>query len=576
MNTKTPKRIPYGNTNFENIRTENYVYIDKTQYIELLEQESNKNLFLTRPRKFGKSLFFSMLSNYYDINQADNFEQLFGDLYIGKHPTPKHNTYMVLNLDFSGLNTTTEEAFTVSLSGEIQDNVRDFLNNYKHLFPEGDVYSKQIDIEQPGVASLRKAFQAANAVNKKLFIIIDEYDHFANDFIAQGTPTGDEAYYHVVSANGIIRDFYETLKKGNKTVIDRVIITGITPIMLDDITSGFNISDNLTLHKKYNELLGFTQEEVNTLMEEIGIDPSMVNINIESLYNGYLFHPDGEHKVYNPTMMLYLFNNILNKEGLNGIVDENLKMDYGRLEGLMRKENNREQLIKITQENSTLSEVIPKFPLNKLQENKYFVSLLFYLGLLTIDKREEGLLRLKIPNYSIRTIFWEYIEEMTSESNADVLINMDEQRVALRELAYRGNPHPFIDNVSKNVFSRLSYRDLQNFDEKYIKIMLLNSLYQSKLYLVITELEVSKGYVDIYIQRSPFMSNIPFEWVWEIKYVKQEDVKGKKSAILQEKREEACIQLQKYRTSYLFAGRTDVRYLYVIFIGKDKYEIKEV
>ncbi|MDR0603028.1 MAG: AAA family ATPase, partial [Bacteroidales bacterium] len=168
MNTKIPKRIPYANTNFEKIRTGNYVYIDKTRYIELLEKEDNDNLFLTRPRKFGKSLFFSMLSNYYDINQADKFDQLFGDLYIGKHPTPKHNTYLVLKVNFSGLDTTSEEAFTASLSGEIQDNVRGFLAKYKHLFPEGDIYNKQIDIEQPGVASLRKAINAAEAAGKKM------------------------------------------------------------------------------------------------------------------------------------------------------------------------------------------------------------------------------------------------------------------------------------------------------------------------------------------------------------------------------------------------------------------------
>ncbi|MDR0565641.1 MAG: AAA family ATPase, partial [Prevotellaceae bacterium] len=170
METKTPKRIPYGNANFEKVRTEGYAYIDKTQYIELLEQENNDNLFLTRPRKFGKSLFFSMLSSYYDINQANKFDQLFGDLYIGKHPTPKRNTYLVLNLDFSGLNTASEDAFAASLSGKIQDNVRDFLESYEHLFPKGDIYSKQMDVEQPGVWSLRKAFTAAKSANKKLFV----------------------------------------------------------------------------------------------------------------------------------------------------------------------------------------------------------------------------------------------------------------------------------------------------------------------------------------------------------------------------------------------------------------------
>jgi hypothetical protein len=197
------------------------------------------------------------------------------------------------------------------------------------------------------------------------------------------------------------------------------------------------------------------------------------------------------------------------------------------------------------------------------------------MGMLTIDKVEEGLLRLKIPNYSIRTIFWEYIEQIISDNNADVLIDMTEQKIALRELAYRGNPQPFIDCVSKNIFSRLSNRDLLNFDEKYIKIMLLNGLFQSKMYITITELEVSHGYTDIYLQRSHLMPDIPYEWVWEIKYLKKEDV-NKKNNILKEKHEEARAQLKKYRDSYPFAERTDVRYLSLIFIGKDRYEIEEV
>jgi hypothetical protein len=169
METKQPKQLPYGNTNFEKIRTENYIYIDKTRYIELLEQESNSNLFFTRPRKFGKSLFFSMLSYYYDVNQADKFEQLFGDLYIGKHPTPNHNTYLVMNLDFSGLNTSTEEHFEISLSSKVQDIVRRFLYTYKDIFPEKDFY-KRIDIEQSGVDSLRIAFSAAKSAGKKIGI----------------------------------------------------------------------------------------------------------------------------------------------------------------------------------------------------------------------------------------------------------------------------------------------------------------------------------------------------------------------------------------------------------------------
>ncbi|MDR2287282.1 MAG: AAA family ATPase, partial [Prevotellaceae bacterium] len=322
MDRKVIKRLPYGNTNFESLRTENYVYIDKTRYIELLENEGNKNLFFTRPRKFGKSLFFSTLSYYYDINQANKFDQLFGDLYIGKHPTPKRNSYMVLNFNFSGLDTSNATDFKVSFSKKIQDLVRIFLYRYKDIIPEPDFY-KHIDSEQPGVASLWKAYSAAGSAGKKIYIVIDEYDHVANDLIALGTYEGDDMYRNLIWANGVIRDFYETLKEGCDTVVDRIILTGITPVMLDDVTSGFNIANNISLDEQYNEILGFTSEEVNTVMKEAGIDQNMINVDMELFYNGYLFHEAGEHRVYNPSMMLYLFDWI-QKRKTKSIIDDNL------------------------------------------------------------------------------------------------------------------------------------------------------------------------------------------------------------------------------------------------------------
>jgi hypothetical protein len=249
-------------------------------------------------------------------------------------------------------------------------------------------------------------------------------------------------------------------------------------------------------------------------------------------------------------------------------------MDYGRVERLLQ--NNRDQLTEIAQNGGILSEIVPKFSIKHLLDRNNFASLLFYMGMLTVDKIEKGLLRLKIPNYSIGTVFWEYIKQLTADCNPDVLIDMKEQRIAMRELAYSGNPHLFIECISKNIFRRLSNRDLMNFDEKYIKIILLNSLFQSNLYVTITELEVELGYVDIYMQRSHLLPDIPYEWVWEIKYVKKEDADNEKRNILDEKRKEACVQLGKYRNSAMFVGRNDVRYLSVIFIGKDKYEIEEI
>jgi hypothetical protein len=306
-------------------------------------------------------------------------------------------------------------------------------------------------------------------------------------------------------------------------------------------------------------------------MEEAGIRPDLIDVDMELLYNGYLFHADGEHRVYNPAMILYLFDQLQSEGASEYIIDDNLKMDYGRVERLLQ--NNRDQLTQIARDNSILSKLVPKFSIKHLLDGENFPSLLFYLGMLTVDKGEEGLLRLKIPNYSIRTVFWEYIEQLTADCNPDVLVNMNAQRIAMRELAYRGNPHPFIECVSKNIFSRLSNRDLMNFDEKYIKIMLLNSLFQSNLYVTITELEVSEGYTDIYMQRSHLLPDIPYEWVWEIKYVGKKDATG---SVLEKKRKEARNQLENYHNSPMFAGRGDIRYLSLIFIGKDKYEMEEI
>jgi hypothetical protein len=576
METKIRKRLPYGNSNFEKIRTENYVYIDKTQYIELLEQEANDNLFFIRPRKFGKSLFFSMLSHYYDVKQADKFEQLFGDLYIGKHPTPKRNSYMVLKLNFSGLDTTSEEDFRRNLSLKMQDYALAFLSRYKYLFTNGDAFYDQIISQQPGIGALRKTFEAVASVGKKMFIFIDEYDHFANDLIAQGTYAGDDVYRHLVRANGVIRDFYETLKEGSDTVIDRIILTGVTPIMLDDLTSGFNISNNLSLKQKYNEMLGFTQEEVYTLMEESGVNPESINVDMALLYNGYLFHREGAHRVYNPSMMLYLFYQILSEGTPENVIDENLKTDYGRLQMLIKSDRNREQLIHIAENNAIESNVIPKFSIDKLHDSEYFPSLLFYLGLLTVDRYEGGKMYLKIPNYSIRTIYWDYIQRLAKDLNADVLIDLRQQQDAISRLAYKGDPKPYLDYISQNILSRLSNRDLSYFNEKYIKVILLNGLFQSNIYITISELEVAQGYTDIYMQRSHLLPDIPYEWVWEIKYVKKGDKADRKKNVMKEKQAEARAQLDKYRHAPQFAGRTDVRYLSLIFIGKDKYEMEEV
>ncbi|MDR2628147.1 MAG: AAA family ATPase, partial [Dysgonamonadaceae bacterium] len=342
------KRLPYGNSNFNSIRTENYYYVDKTRYIEYLEDETNKYQFFIRPRKFGKSLFFSILDHYYDLNGADDFERLFGDLYIGKHPTPGHNSYLMMQFDFSGLNTASEEGFTLDFNIKIQIAVERFLSQYRNVIPHADEIRRRIIDEKSGIRSIDVACDAAISAGKQIFILIDEYDHFANDLIAMGSHTGDDVYKKMVRANGLVRDFYERLKTATKTVLDRIFITGISPVMLDDLTSGFNIAVNLTLDLQYNEMMGFTQEEVDTLMTATGVDPAFINVDMETYYDGYLFHEDGENRVYNPSMILYFFNQILKeKKAPKNIIDLNLKTDYGRIKRLIKNERNRDTLIQI-------------------------------------------------------------------------------------------------------------------------------------------------------------------------------------------------------------------------------------
>jgi hypothetical protein len=228
--------------------------VDKTRFIELLENEANSYLFFTRPRKFGKSLFFSMLSHYYDINGADKFNTLFGDMYIGKNPTSKHSSYVVLNLDFSGLNTNSEEDFKISFTGKIRQAVLTCLENHKDCIPDVAEYLQECKGEISLTDKLNIVFRAAKSIGCKVFVIIDEYDHFANDLIAMGNRLGKDFYKTMVSANGLVCDFYERIKASTKSIPSRTFITGISPVMLDDLTSGYNISTNLTLNYRYNEM----------------------------------------------------------------------------------------------------------------------------------------------------------------------------------------------------------------------------------------------------------------------------------------------------------------------------------
>jgi len=572
---KQQKKIPYAITNFEKISTENYLYVDKTRFIEMLENESTEYHFLIRPRKFGKSLFTSVLDHYYDIRFKDRFDELFGDLYIGKNPTPKRNSYFVMNFDFSGLDTSDVESFKISFTAAIRMTVLMFLSTHNSVIKNQKELEKEVWKLDNVRDYLEFAFKLINDFNRKAYIIIDEYDHFANDIIAKGATLSKNQFQESVWANSITRDFYETLKTGSKTVIDKIFITGITPIMLDDLTSGFNISNNLSQKSKYNEILGLTRKEVEWVMEQINLDKSLMTVDIEEMYDGYLFNENAEHKLFNSTMIFYYFGELLSEGRLfKYYIDDNLKTDYGRIRNLINNHDNKGKLRELIENNFVSSEVIKQFSMERLHEEKNFLSLLFYMGLVTIDNSDLRKPTLKIPNYSIKTMYWDFIESMLSEELEGLSLDNSKYLNSIYRLAYEDNYKPFFDYFINYIVKYLSNRDLLNTVEKDMKFLLMPIFFTSNYYFPISELENSEGYTDIYLKRGHLHPTSISEWVWEIKYIKQSDSKNKK--LIKATQKKAIEQLQRYKNSNLFKDRTDVRFVAAVFVGKSGYFTEEI
>jgi hypothetical protein len=383
-----------------------------------------------------------------------------------------------------------------------------------------------------------------------------------------------EFYREIVRASGFVRDFYETLKIGTESVIDRIFITGISPIMLDDLTSGFNIALNVTMDLSLNEMLGFTEEEVVKILEEVGIEEKEREKSLEELkelYDGYLFSAEAEKRIYNPDMVLYYLDSIVRyKKPPRNLIDDNVKTDYGRLNRLTMNEENKVLLERIIKEEGIVAEIVTKFSFDRMYDEEYFVSLLFYMGLLTIERQEKTRLFLKIPNYVIKTIMWEYIET-NLKKEYKINLDLNELRKTIEEMAYEGRIKPYIEYISQNVLKVLSNRDIINFDEKYIKVILITYLVNSKAYRPISERETEGGYIDIYLERDIRIPDVKYEWLIELKYIKKRE-KDKVDKI----REEGIRQLKRYRESRGLQERKDVKQALLIFIGKDEYQVIEV
>ncbi len=408
---KEPKKIPYTVSNFKTLITENYHYIDKTKYIEELEKVKI-SVFL-RPRRFGKSLFTETLRYYYDLRFADEFQEIFGNLYIGKNPTPKHNTYYFLSLNFSGMAVWLEgdrSFIKKQFDSNIMINLYEFLYNYKEELKLSDKYLENFNDYYNNNASgaLKKITSLVHAQNGKLFITIDEYDSLTNAMAIfyQHAPENDNEYLNILKKGGFFRSFFETIKYGTATAIDNVYITGILPITIADMNSGFNIATWLTFEDRFANMLGFTEQEIKNLIDEIYNDYNLTPDKTETYnilkqyYDGYKFISGSDDYLFNPTMTLYFLNSLINNNRYPDLMtDTNTRIDYNQISYIFgNNKKMRDYTINKITENKSLkysSRLNINFDMIDYKNGNYIPEGLFYSGILTQGEYSN---ELRIPN----------------------------------------------------------------------------------------------------------------------------------------------------------------------------------
>ena len=566
------RKLPNGISNYEKIIEENRIYVDKTMYIEKMEDLADSTIMFLRPRKFGKTLFTSTLECYYDKNRVDKFEKLFGKTYIGKNPTPNKNRYCILRFNFSGISTNTVEETMKGFREKVDLGINRFVADYEIEF-----YNNPEQSTEGILGSIFEAFRTQRR-DEKIYVIIDEYDHFANELLGFRT----DEFKGVVAKNGRIRKWYEILKKGTESVVDRIFITGVAPITLDSTTSGFNIARDITKNIKFNDMLGFSTEDVKYLMTEIDISEEkqeeLLPI-IKENYDGYIFSnmiksEYEKYKIYNSNMTLYFLDSYQEQGQVpEELVDINILSDYGKIEAFMnlcQNMNKIELLEEIVAEEPVESELTEKFNAEISFGEKELVSLLFYLGYLTIEQNEFGMSKFVTPNEVVRTIYSQYFLEYIKRK-AGIQGKMKNGEM-IKEILYEGKIDKAIETLG--IFlTNLSNRDYQRFDEKYIKVIFYAICRMLGAVYVKSELEIGGEYADILIIPREKL-NERYGVLLEFKYIKQEDY-NKNPELLEQKKQEAKAQLERYTKTEELSAIPNLR-SYAIVVIKDKIQVEEL
>lgn len=526
------KRIPYGVSNFVEVMEQNQYYVDKTMYLPLLENQPN-NLFFIRPRRFGKSIFLSMLRVYYDIAQKEKFQKRFGNLWIGKQPTPLQGKFQVLFLDFSrvGGMATLDRNFDDYCCGALNN----FASIYEPYYYPG--FEKEMKEQSGSTNKLNFLNWQAHNTGAWLYLIIDEYDNFTNVVLNE---QGNEMYHALTHASG----FYREVFKKFKGMFERIFMTGVSPVTLDDLTSGFNIGWNISTDPQFNMMLGFSEKDVREMLQyykgkgQLKGDIDALITEMKPWYDNYCFAEeslDRDPKMFNCDMVLYYLRHYitLNKSPKE-MIDPNTRTDYNKMKKLIQLDHldgdRKGVLRKITEEGQIVTGLTTTFPATEITNPEIFPSLLFYYGMLTITATRGQRLVLSIPNNNVRKQYYEFMLEEYQEKR---YINLDNLQDLFYDMAYDGHwraslefiAHAYKENSS--VRSAIEgERNLQGFFTAYLSV--------NAYYLLAPEMELNHGFCDLFLMPDRLRYEVAHSYIIELKYLSAKDSESKATAQWQE------------------------------------------
>lgn len=573
------KQVPYGVSDFVTVRERNLYYVDKTMYLSLLEQQPD-NLFYIRPRRFGKSLFISMLQAYYDKAMTDRFDSLFGGLWVHEHPTSLRGRYQMLYLDFSRVGGDIEQ-----LSARFNDYcslmLDDFMHTYRDDYPEETV--KAFFETRQMADKLDLIRNSAVRLRIPLYLIIDEYDNFTNIVLNE---KGEEVYHAITHASGFYRDVFKKFKG----MFERIFMTGVSPVTLDDLTSGFNIGWHLSMNPKFDKMLGFSTEDVRAMLlyyKEVGMLPAESYVEamlteMKPWYDNYCFAKEclkQEARVFNCDMVLYYIRQYMDSgHSPERMVDPNTKTDYNKLKKLLqldRLDGDRRGVIRrIVEEGQIITEVeesFPAIPAKDLTNPNIFPSLLFYYGMLTIKGTYGSQLILCIPNNNVRKQYYEYLLEGYNEYSG---IRISSLLTLFTRMSFDGQWREALQYIADAYKNLSSVRDSIE-GERSIQGFFMAYLSLNDYYITAPELELSHGYCDFFLLPNLTHYQSKHSYIVELKYLPKKDFEAKAAEQWQQAVEQIDSYARAPRVEALRQG-TQMHKIVMQFSGWDLMRMEEV